>query len=338
METAWYIILAVMITVYVVLDGFDLGAGALHLLVARNDQERKQVIKAIGPVWNGNEVWLVAAGGVLFMAFPKVYSGAFSGLYIGMILVLWLLIGRGLGLELRSQIDNPLWRSACDAVFSLASAALVLVLGAALGNVIRGVPLGSDGYFNMPLFEILNWYALLVGLLAVTLLASHGANLLAFRTRGEVANRARAWAKRLWWAQITMMIVLFFATLAERESLISNFGDHPWILIFPALAVGAAAYMLVAQARGLWGRSFIASCALILGMMCSVAATLFPNILPASGNPDNTMTVYNAAADSYVLNTAIIWWSIAAVLLAGYFIFTYRIFFRKPIEVEPGGD
>ena len=338
METVWFIILAVMITVYVVLDGFDLGAGALHLLVAKKDGERQQVIKSIGPVWNGNEVWLVAAGGVLFMAFPKVYSGAFSGLYIGMILVLWLLIGRGLGLELRGQIDNRRWRSACDTVFSLGSAGLALILGVAFGNVIRGVPLGSDGYFNMSLFDILNWYAVLVGLLAVTLLASHGANLLAFRTRGEVANRARTWAKRLWWAQVTMMVVLFFATLAERESLITNFGDHPWILIFPAVAVGAIAYMFVAQARGLWGRSFLASCALIVGMMCSVAATLFPDILPASGNPTNTMTVYNAAADSYVLNTAIIWWSIAAALLAGYFTFTYRIFFRRPIEVEPDGD
>jgi cytochrome bd ubiquinol oxidase subunit II len=149
METAWFCLLAVMVTMYVVLDGFDLGVGALHLLLSRNEQEREEATAAIGPVWNGNEVWLLASGGVLFMAFPKAYAGAFSGLYFGLIIVLWLLVGRGLGLEFRHQIDNPLWRGACDAVFSLSSAALALVFGVALGNVVRGVPLGADGYFSL---------------------------------------------------------------------------------------------------------------------------------------------------------------------------------------------
>src|ERR671935_2167289 len=150
MQTAWFLILAVMVTVYVILDGFDLGAGALHLLVARNDQEREQVTEAIGPVWNGNEVWLIAAGGVLFMAFPQAYASSFSGLYFGLIIVLWLLVGRGLSLELRHQLDNPLWKSACDVVFALSSGALALVFGVALGNVVRGVPLDADGYFGLP--------------------------------------------------------------------------------------------------------------------------------------------------------------------------------------------
>src|SRR3954463_6684313 len=147
-----------MVTMYVVLDGFDLGVGALHLSTAKTEEEREQATAAIGPVWNGNEVWLIASGGVLFMAFPTAYASAFSGLYFGLILVLWLLVGRGLALELRHQIENPLWRSACDGVFCLASGALALVFGVALGNVVRGVPLRPDGYFSLPLFHILNWY------------------------------------------------------------------------------------------------------------------------------------------------------------------------------------
>src|SRR5256885_3002724 len=196
MQTAWFWFLAAMITVYVVLDGFDLGVGALHLVLARTEEERAQATAAIGPVWNGNEVWLIASGGVLFMTYPKAYAGAFSGLYFGLIIVLWLLVGRGLALELRHQIDHPLWRGACDTVFSLSSAALALVFGIALGNVVRGVPLGPDGYFSLPLFHILNWYALLVGAFGLVVLAAHGARFVVLRGRGELAVRAARWARR----------------------------------------------------------------------------------------------------------------------------------------------
>src|SRR3954464_1383222 len=175
MQTAWFCFLAAMVTVYVILDGFDLGVGALHLFIGRTEEERERATAAIGPVWNGNEVWLIAGGGGLFMAFPTAYAGAFSGLYFGLILVLWLLVGRGLALELRHQIDNPLWQSACDTVFWLASAALAFVFGVALGNVVRGVPLGADGYFHLSLFGILNWYALLVGVFGLVVLVTHGA-------------------------------------------------------------------------------------------------------------------------------------------------------------------
>src|SRR5882724_398212 len=197
MHTAWFCFLALMITVYVVLDGFDLGLGAMHLILARDEAEREQATATIGPVWNGNEVWLIAGGGVLFMIFPKVYAGAFSGLYFGLIIVLWLLVGRGLALELRHQLDNPLWRAACDVIFCLSSAALALVFGIALGNVVRGVPLGPDGYFHLPLFQILNWYALLIGVFGLAVLAGHGALFLAFKGTGELAARARRLAPRL---------------------------------------------------------------------------------------------------------------------------------------------
>src|SRR5579864_9584328 len=147
MGTIWFCLVAIMITVYVLLDGFDLGAGAIHLLVAKTDQERRQVLASIGPVWDGNEVWLIAAGGTLYFAYPALYASAFSGFYLPLMMVLWLLMLRGIGIELRAHMDNPVWRGFFDVVFSVSSALLAIFFGAALGNVIRGVPLGPDGYF-----------------------------------------------------------------------------------------------------------------------------------------------------------------------------------------------
>src|SRR3954465_5931868 len=195
MRTAWFCFLALQISIYVVLDGFDLGVGSLHLRVARNRKEREQTTAAIGPVWNGNEVWLIASGGVLFLAFPAAYAAAFSGLYFGLIIVLWLLVGRGLALELRHELENPLWRTACDTVFSLSSAALALVFGVALGNVVKGVPLGADGYFGLTLFQMLNWYALLIGVFGLVTLSAHGASFLAWRATGAPPRRARGRAR-----------------------------------------------------------------------------------------------------------------------------------------------
>jgi cytochrome bd ubiquinol oxidase subunit II len=330
METFWFIALALMVTAYVVLDGFDLGAGALHLIAARGEEEREEVTSAIGPVWNGNEVWLIAGSAVLFLAFPKAYAGAFSGLYFGLILVLWLLIGRGLALELRHELDNPLWRSACDVVFGLASGALAFVFGAALGNVVRGVPLNEEGYFSLPLFNILNWYALLVGVMGLVVLAGHGATFLALRARvAGLRERAADFARRLWWAEAAMFVALIGPTYAVRDEMVDNLLDHPWRLVFPALAVACLGALFVYQRRALWGRAFLASCGLIVGMLTTMAAGLYPNVLPArDGNP-NSLTVDNAAAGDTALEIAIVWWSFGMLLAVGYFVFAYRLFFRR---------
>src|SRR4051794_29799203 len=227
METAWFIFLAVMVTAYVVLDGFDLGVGALHLFIGRNEEEREQATAAIGPVWNGNEVWLIAGGGVLFMTFPKAYASALSGLYFGLIIVLWLLVGRGLALELRHQLDNALWRGACDAIFCLSSAALALVFGVALGNVVRGVPLRPDGYFGLPLFHILNWYGLLIGAFGLVALCAHGSSFLAWRGTGALAERARLWARRLWLGGVVLFLALVGAALAGGQTMVPDPFDPP---------------------------------------------------------------------------------------------------------------
>lgn len=327
MTTAWFCFLAVMVAMYVVLDGFDLGVGALHLLLARTEEEREEATAAIGPVWNGNEVWLIAGGGVLFLAFPKAYASAFSGLYFGLIIVLWLLIGRGLALELRHQIDHPLWRGACDTIFGLSSAGLALVFGVALGNVVRGVPLNAHGYFSLPIFHILNWYALLIGVFGLIILAAHGANFLAWRASGQFAARAATTARRLWPATVILAFALAWPTYHVRHQMLTTFGDHPWRLIFPALAVGALAAQFIYQRRGLWLRAFLASSLLIVGLLTSMAAGLYPYILPARAGRPYGLTVDNTASGHHALTTALIWWPIGMVLAAVYFVFAYRIFF-----------
>jgi cytochrome d ubiquinol oxidase subunit II len=328
METMWFCFLAFMVAMYVVLDGFDLGVGALHLFLARNEEEREEATAAIGPVWNGNEVWLIAAGGMLFMIFPKVYASAFSGLYFGLILVLWLLVGRGLSLELRHQLDNPLWRQACDVVFALSSGGLALVFGVALGNVVRGVPLQADGYFQLPLFNILNWYALLIGVFGLVVLCVQGASFLAFRGTGALAERARRWAQALWWAEVALFLALIGPTYAVREEMLTNLVDHPLRLVFPLLAVSALVSLFALQRRRLWGRAFVASSLFIVGMLTTMAAGLYPNVLPArEGNP-NSLTLDNATAGDTVLTTALVWWPLAILLTGFYFVYAYRMFIR----------
>jgi len=329
MATAWFCFLALMVALYVVLDGFDLGVGALHLLLARDGEEREQATAAIGPVWNGNEVWLIAGGGVLFLAFPRAYAAAFSGIYFGLIIVLWLLVGRGLALELRHQLDHPLWRGACDTVFCLSSAALALVFGVALGNVVRGVPLDAAGYFSLSLFHILNWYALLIGAFGVVVLACHGAAFLAFRAEGPLAGRARRATRILWWPQALLFVALIGPTYAVRHAMLDKLIDHPWTLVFPAVAVGALVSQPLLARVGRWLASFLASGLFIVGLLTTMAAGLYPSVLPARQHRPHGLTVDNAAAGHHALLTALVWWPLGMALAAGYFFFAYRMFFAS---------
>jgi cytochrome d ubiquinol oxidase subunit II len=336
METVWFIFLAFVITMYVVLDGFDLGAAALYLALARNEEERREIINAIGPVWSGNEVWLVVAGGTMFLAFPHAYAGAFSGLYFGLILVLWLLIGRGLALELRHQIDNTLWHSACDVIFCGASAALALVLGVALGNVVRGVPLNAAGYFSLPLFNILNWYGLLTGIFSLTVVCTHGANFIAFRSAGEVGVRALRWATRLWWVQTVLFVAMIAPTYAVRHSMISHLFTDPWRLVFPAIAIaGLTAQVLYLHKRRAL-HAFLASCAFIVGLLTTMAAGLYPNILPARQGHPHGLTVHNAAAGHHALEIGLIWWPVGITLGCAYLVLAYRLFYATKAKPFSG--
>src|SRR6266508_4454116 len=213
METLWFVLVALMLVAYVVLDGFDLGVGVISPLVARTPEEQQLVLRSIGPVWDGNEVWLLAAGGALYFAFPLLYASSFSGFYLPLMIVLWLLMLRGIGIELRSHVDHPMWRSFFDFVFTASSLLLAIFFGAAIGNVVRGVPLNSDGYFFEPLWTnfrvgtntvILDWYTVLIGVLAMVTLTVHGTHYIALKTEGDINNRARRVARLGWLALVLL--------------------------------------------------------------------------------------------------------------------------------------
>jgi cytochrome d ubiquinol oxidase subunit II len=238
----WFWLVAVMIVGYVVLDGFDLGVGVLHLFLVRTETERRATLASIGPVWDGNEVWLLAGGGTLYFAFPLLYASAFSGFYLPLMIVLWLLILRGVSLELRNHIDVGVWRALLDGVFGFASALLTIFYGAALANVLRGVPLNADGYFFLPLWTnwqpgvlpgILDWYTVIGGLVALVALTLHGALWLSLKTSGDLEQRARTVVSPLWLILIALTVVSLFATIAVRPASLDNYFRYPVTFIVP---------------------------------------------------------------------------------------------------------
>ena len=346
MEILWFCIIAFMIAMYVILDGFDLGVGILHLFVARSDEERRTVLGAIGPVWDGNEVWLLAAGGTLYFAFPLLYASSFSGFYLPLMIVLWLLMLRGLGIELRHHVDHPMWKAFWDSTFSIGSLLLAIFFGAALGNVVRGVPLNADGYFFEPLWTtftvvpeagILDWFTVIMGLVALTTLTVHGGNYLAMKTEGKMQERARTVAGIAWWGVLLTAIASLVSASAIRPEIWTNFSEHPWGYFFPVLGLAGLLGMVVFNKKKADMKAFLSSTAFIAGMLASTAFGLFPNVLPASTNPANSLTVYNTAAHSYGLWVGIVWWTIGIVIALGYF--TYLFFsFRGKVKVRADSE
>jgi cytochrome bd ubiquinol oxidase subunit II len=345
METIWFIFVALMVTMYVLLDGFDLGAGAVHLFVARNDRERRAIIRAIGPVWDGNEVWLIAAGGTLFFAFPTLYASGFSGFYLPLIIVLWLLMIRGLSIELRGHINDPLWASFWDAAFFVGSSLLAVFYGAALGNVVRGVPLDESGYFFQPLWTdfspfsstpgILDWYTVLIGLLALTTLVVHGSSFIAVKTEDDLNARSRRIARGFSFATVLLTVVATPATFWVSPEMLRSFNERPYGYVLPLLAVAGLAGMVYFDLRGRDRGAFLSSGAYIVGMLTSTVFGVYPNVLPAV-DPANSLTIQNASASTYSMTVGLVWWSIGIVLAAVYFIVIYRLF-RGKVRLEDEG-
>jgi len=346
METLWFILVAFMLTAYVVLDGFDLGAGILHLFVARNDGERRAVLRAIGPVWDGNEVWLLAAGGTLYFAFPQLYSSSFSGFYLPLMIVLWLLMLRGVSIELRNHVGNSLWQSFFDSVFAWSSLLLAVFFGAALGNVIRGVPLDSEGYFFEPLWTtfrpngntgILDWYTVMAGVVALVALTAQGANYIAAKTEGYVNIRTRAVAWKAGWALLILTAASLIATLSLRPELVSNYRDRKWGVVFPIMVVSALAGMLYYRRKEDDLRAFLSSSGFLIGMLGGAGFALYPKLLPATTEDARSLDIYNCAAGRYGLGVGLIWWSAGIALALGYFVYLFRSFRGKVSIDEEGG-
>jgi cytochrome d ubiquinol oxidase subunit II len=334
---AWFAILAVMLTAYAVLDGFDFGVGILHLFVARTDGERRRVFAAIEPFWDGNEVWLVAAGGALVFAFPRVYAAAFSGLYLPLMIVLWLLLLRGVAIKVRSQLEDPLWRAGWDAVFAFASASMAVVLGVTIGNLVRGVPLDESGYFEADLFSLsgsqvgaIDAYTATLGAFALATLGAHGATYLALKTGGALHDRARRFGARWWIAALALAAVATGATALTQRTFLASALARPWIWPLPllALAAGILSRRWLLQGREL--RAFLASASFIALFLAATACTLFPALLRSTVKDEFTLGASDATTRG--LGAGALVWALGVALVLGYLAYVLRTFRGKAEE------
>lgn len=328
----WFVLVALALGVYVVLDGFDFGVGILHRVVAKTDAERKTLLRSIGPVWDGNEVWLIAGAASLFLAFPKLFSTAMSGFYLPLMIVLWLLVFRGLGIELRHQSEDALWKEAWDAAFSGASLLLAFALGAALGNVVRGVSLDEEGAFFAPLWTnlhvgehvgVLDWYTITVGLTAVSICTMHGACWIADRTDDVLRERALTWAHRTWMSTIALVVATTGLTFVVQPNLAHNLGARPVGLLAPLVVVVSLGALRWLLKREQYRRAFLASAASIFGLLASAAYAIFPMVLPGR-NASHSLSLETAMGDSYALGVALYWWIPGMLLATSYFVILYR--------------
>jgi cytochrome bd ubiquinol oxidase subunit II len=339
MIATWYVIVSLMLIVYVALDGRNFGAGMLHQFVAKTPEERRQVIAAIGPLWSWHEVWLVGFGGTLLAVFPKLMASAFAGYYLALFLILWCLILRGVSIEVGGHINDHLWQVFWDFVFVFSNFLLAILFGVAAGNVARGVPLDADGNFSMAFFTnfrvrghvgLLDWYTVSVAIFTAVLLAAHGATYLTLKTEGPVHDRSATWAKRLWAAAAP----LFFAISIEswfvvRPDLRAPAIRNPacWLGLFVIIV------SIVALISGLLScaerRTVVGSNLLLVGLMATGAAAIFPVMLYSTLAPANSLTAYTVAASRRALLLASVWWPVGIALTATYFAFISRRYAGK---------
>jgi cytochrome d ubiquinol oxidase subunit II len=345
MVELWFGIVAVMLTLYVVMDGFDLGAGVLHLQVARNNDERRQVLAAIGPYWDANEVWLLATGGALFVAFPRVLAAGLSGFYFAIFLVLWCLILRGVSIEFRSHVTSPLWRAFWDSGFAIASALLCIFFGCALGNLLRGLPLAADGWFSLSLFTdfsarapvgILDWYTVLVGVFALVALVMQGGSYLAWKTDGAVMARSRALGVRAAVLVAILWPVMTVLTVRMNPVMFEQFAARPLAWVCAALALGGLVVAIVGLWRGAHRGAFLGSSAFLTGLMAATAASIFPVMLRAAGDESLSITAFNASNDARGLRTALGWWLAGIPLVIVYFAIQFRVHAGKAVAPREG--
>lgn len=346
MQALWFWLVSVMVAIYAVMDGFDFGAGTLHHIVARTNKERREVLGAIGPFWDGNEVWLLAAGGALFLAFPKVLAAGFSGFYLAMFMVVWTFLLRGISIEFRSHLENGLWRSFFDFLFTFASVLLPILLGAALGNVVRGVPIDQTGYFNIPLFThfgtsnpvgVLDWYTVLMGVFVLVTITGHGALFLAWKTEGPVHDRSARLAMPLWILIAVLGGITTFATSQVNPDLYANLPRAPLAWLASVIFLGGLVLVFTAQLRKRYGLAFIGSMAFILGLLAATAACVFPFMLKSTLDPAWSLTAHNASSSLDSLGKGLGWWFLGFPIAVGYFIFLFRLH-RGKTTVSTDGE
>lgn len=328
LQVLWYVLFVAIITAYVVLDGFDLGVGMLHPVVPRDDTERRLSLNSIGPVWDGNEVWLVVGGGVLFAAFPEVYATLFSGFYTAFMLVLAFLILRAVSIEFRSKRPSPGWRGLWDWVFGAASLLLALLLGVAFGNIARGVPIDATHTIQFDPLGLLQPYALLVGVTAVAMLAQHGALYLAIKTEGDLQRRARRAADVLVPAFVVLVVATGLATAVSQPHLTAWY-RQVWPLVIPVAALAAIVNVARENRRRNEAGAFASSCVAIVLLVGSVAIGQFPAVLTSSLGSAYSLTIGNSMSSQRTLTVMLVIAAIGMPLVLTYTAGIYWLFRGK---------
>jgi len=328
LNTIWFILIAILLIGYAILDGFDLGVGSLHLLV-KNDNERRTLINSIGPVWDGNEVWLVTGGGALFAAFPDVYASVFSGFYTAFMLLLFVLIFRAVAIEFRSKQEAKWWRQMWDVLFSIASIFIAFLMGVALGNIVTGVPIGADKEYAGSFFGLIKPYTILVGITTVALFMMHGAIYLVMKTDGEIQARVKRWVNNTIIFFVICYVSTTMATLIYYPHMIQHFKSEPALFILALLNMLAIANIPREIYHGRESWAFISSSASIAALMALFAAGIFPNIVISTINPEFSLTIYNAASSQKTLYTMLIIALIGMPFVIGYTVTIYWIFRGK---------
>ncbi|MGX1023384.1 cytochrome d ubiquinol oxidase subunit II [Psychroflexus sp. MBR-150] len=356
MELFWYIVLMTMLAVYVILDGYDFGAGIIHLFFAKTEKDKKAITNAIGPFWDANEVWLIAAGGVLFFAFPTLYASSFSGFYLPLIMILWLLIFRAIGLELRGQVKNSMWESIWDKAFGIASLLLALFFGIALGNIVRGVNLGNvtNGvstqeahYFFLPLWNttfspqsehlgIIDWFTILLGIVAVIAITIHGANWIIFKTNSGLNEKLKKVVFMLTIVLLVLSIITLLVWHIIEPNPFQNFAKDPWLWLFPLITSIGLVGLFKVKSLKKDGYGFAFSSLFLFGGLASTVASIFPKVLPSTNDVNPALTIYNVAAENYGLSVGLNWFFIALILVAVYLTIQYKVFKGKLDDVGYG--
>ena len=356
MEVFWYIIITIVLAVFFVLDGYDFGTGIIHLFFAKKEKDKEVIAKSAGLFWDSNEVWLVAAGGMLFMAFPTFYASVFSGFYLPLIIVLWLIIFRAIGLEFRSQFKYQMWKDIWDTSFGVSSLLLALFFGIALGNIIRGVNLGGvengvsvyEGhYFFLPLWDssfsplsetpgVIDWFTVIIGLIAVVTLAIHGANWVILKTNSSINEKLKGVIFKLNIVLTALTLFSLFVWQIVNPNSLDNFIDKPYLILFPFIYfTGLIGLFYIKKIKkDVYG--FALSTLLIVGGITSSLASLFPVILPSINDVNDPLTIYNTAASEYGLSVALTWGIIGFILLFVYMIIQKRLMGGKVDKMDYG--
>ena len=332
LQVVWFFLWGLLWAVFFMTDGFDLGIGTLYPFLGKSDRDKRVMITSLGPLWDGNEVWLLTAGGVTFAAFPKVYAVMFSSLYTPLMLILFALILRGVSFEMRGQSDHPTWVKTWDACIFIGSAVPALLFGVAFGNIFQGLPI-ENGVYQGNLFTLLNPYGLLGGLLFLSLFLVHGALWLCIRTEGDLQGRAIAAAKRIWPATV-VIAVLFLIHTAFATKLWDNYLAHPALFLVVILDVAALLLIRLFIQKAQWFKAWFASAATIVLCTFFGVIGLFPNMYPSSTNPADTLTAFNASSSPLTLKIMLTVVVIFLPLVIGYQVWTYNLFKGKVTDED----